>query len=232
MNQIRNSLKGFASSIDLRALNTLTCAVEENCLASDAADALQNNPTQIRRLLRFDSLTMNWGKADFRPVLDRSQWIYHDCHRHYHSFESFINYDLLFSDGRDVAQGHKASFCLEDSLCPRGVEKYKCFRGVQGIAVGCGDLYSAVLDCQWIDVTRIGSGSYQLRLSVNQDRLPEEADFDNNQVVCDISIQGNSVTLHYCYLSGQFAGIAELVIVFKNECHCLFITLQAMRKIC
>lgn len=112
--------------------------------------------------------------------------------------------NLLYSDGRDVAQGHKASFCLEDTICPRGTETYKCYRGVQGIAVGCGDLYAASIDCQWIDVTNVGSGSYQLHLHVNPDRSPEEADFDNNEAVCNISIQGNSVSLTSCYLSGEW----------------------------
>lgn len=203
MKQLRDSLAGFSSTIDSRVLSSLSCAVEENCLASDAVTALRTNPSQIRKLLRFDSMTMNWGKADFRPVLDRSQWIYHDCHRHYHSFESFIDMDLYYSDGRDVAQGHKASFCLEDTLCPRGQETYKCYRGVQGIAVGCGDLYAASIDCQWIDVTHVRSGSYQLRLNVNPERYPEEADFDNNEAVCNISIRGSSVTLTSCYLAGE-----------------------------
>ena len=80
-----------------------------------------------RHLLRFSSLTNNWGTADFRPYQDRNQWQWHACHAHFHSFEAFVHYDLLNkSSGVKVAEGHKASFCLEDSRCATGPSRYAC----------------------------------------------------------------------------------------------------------
>lgn len=41
--------------------------------------------------------------------------------------EVFATFDIINDKGEKVAEGHKASFCLEDNLCRDGVEsRYAC----------------------------------------------------------------------------------------------------------
>ena len=157
-----------------------SCSLVEGCV---------NGPGE-RRLLRFDTVTPNLGEVDLvlgnpeeTPGFELSE-----CHGHRH-FEGYANYELVDATGAIVAAGHKQAFCLLDSfpVSPdAGPGRFHC--EFQGITRGWADVYGAGLDCQWVDITDVPPGDYFLRLTVNQDRVIAESNYDNNTVEVPVTI--------------------------------------------
>ncbi|XP_065319937.1 lysyl oxidase homolog 3-like isoform X2 [Gordionus sp. m RMFG-2023] len=191
--------------IEDRQMFFLRCAMEENCLARTAY-ALDSTdymwPYMTRRLLRFTSRIVNLGTSDFRPHLPKYLWEWHSCHMHYHSMDVFSHYDLTDRRGRKVAQGHKASFCLEDNECSgNSRHKYRCQNfGDQGISTGCSDVYEHNIDCQWIDITDVNPGFYYFKVTINPEFKVAEMSFSNNAIRCDLLYTGLYVNVDNCTL--------------------------------
>ncbi|XP_036434370.1 protein-lysine 6-oxidase [Colossoma macropomum] len=178
----------------------LRCAAEENCLASSSAHARDYD---TRVLLRFPQRVKNQGTSDFLPSRPRHAWEWHSCHQHFHSMDEFCHYDLLDATTQQrVAEGHKASFCLEDTSCDPGYyRRYACTSHTQGLSPGCYDTYNADIDCQWIDITDVRPGKYILKITVNPGFQVPESDFNNNIVRCDIDYTGNYAQASGCTMS-------------------------------
>ncbi|KAG8144945.1 hypothetical protein E2320_013341 [Naja naja] len=156
----------------------------------------------VRVLLRFPQRVKNQGTADFLPNRARHAWEWHSCHQHYHSMDEFSHYDLLdATTGKKVAEGHKASFCLEDTTCDFGnLKRYACTSHTQGLSPGCYDTYNADIDCQWIDITDVQPGNYILKVQVNPKYIVMESDFTNNVVLISTRTATALLTLLNCPL--------------------------------
>ncbi|GAV05681.1 hypothetical protein RvY_15774 [Ramazzottius varieornatus] len=192
----------------------LTCAMEENCLSSTAYQLdpkAFSFPWTTRRLLRFTLATKNIGKADFLSFIPKHMWQWHACHKHYHSMEVFAHFDILDDRGTKVAEGHKASFCLEDNACDEPWQKkYNCANfGDQGISVGCFDIYKHDVDCQWIDLTDVKPGTYTFKVTVNPDTKVAEMRYDNNVVLCKLHYSTTTAYFDECKLAGRDTGIVR-----------------------
>ncbi|XP_018410140.1 PREDICTED: lysyl oxidase homolog 1 [Nanorana parkeri] len=191
-----------ATYVQRAHLYSLRCAAEERCLSSSAY-AADTSDYDVRVLLRFPQRVKNQGTGDFLPTRPRQAWEWHSCHQHYHSMDEFSHYDLLdATTGRKVAEGHKASFCLEDTTCDFGnLKRYACTSHTQGLSPGCYDTYNADIDCQWIDITEVKPGNYILKVVVNPKYLVLESDFTNNVVRCNIHYTGRYVSATNCRIT-------------------------------
>jgi hypothetical protein len=161
-----------------------SCSVAEQCVAGLGK----------RRVLRFSVEAINQGQATLTvPPPDERPDQFHisSCHGHYH-FDGFATYGLLDLSGRELVKGRKQAYCMEDTrqvaLGPNvGCSKvYDCSN--QGIQAGWSDLYGNTLDCQWLDITDVPAGDYQIRVTLNPNRAFEEMSFDNNTAVVPVHI--------------------------------------------
>jgi hypothetical protein len=175
-----------------------------------AADLCVGAPG-TRRLLRFSVLALNRGTADLflgTPGNGDPRFVYSTCHMHYH-FESFARYELRARGGSNViATGQKRSFCVEDTApdpdfpmsrpctvdadcagrgqCKTGICKYDC--QYQGVQVGWGDLYPSDLPCQWIDVTDVPPGDYDLWVLLNTQQILPESNYANDAGMVPVTV--------------------------------------------
>lgn len=173
-------------------------AVEQKEFGGDAceltpADACIAEPG-VRTLLRFAVETPNIGNADLElgNPFGNPEFEYSSCHEHYH-FTGYASYTLIDGEGNEVAFGHKQAFCLLDSSKwidddPTVADSSKYHCGFQGIQRGWSDVYSAYLDCQWIDVTDTPPGDYTLVVELNSEHKVIELDYENNRYELPITL--------------------------------------------
>ncbi|MBS1637583.1 MAG: T9SS type A sorting domain-containing protein [Bacteroidetes bacterium] len=165
------------------------CRVVEGCL----------NGYGTRTVINFDTYIKNIGTMDYyigNPSSHPGQFTFNNCHGHAH-YEGYAEYRLYKQNGQLIPIGFKNGFCVLDfDGCPGGgIAKYSCSN--MGITNGCGDIYSAGLDCQWVDITDVDTGQYVLATKVNWDQSPDalgnyELTYTNNWAQVCLRITQNS----------------------------------------
>jgi len=173
--------------VDTTALDTVT--VDDMCrLAEGCVTGLGE-----RRVVRFGSRTGNLGPGDF--ILGAAQagnplWTHNTCRDSY-DLVGFAWYALINRvTNEEVVTGAKNGFCIADAdhyqdsvgFC----DVYDC--DDQGISRGCADNYGSELECQWVDITGLVPGAYELRVTINADRRVPEVSYDNNVVRVQLDI--------------------------------------------
>ena len=165
-----------------KTFTTTDCAYVEGCLGGTGA----------RKLMRFDVAIRNTGHADLvlgNPA-GNPDFMFSPCLGHYH-FTGFVEYKLYkisaSTPNVEIVAGRKQAFCLEDyekipGVIGAGKGRFTCSN--QGITVGWQDVYRSYLGCQWLDVTGVLAGVYQLEVSVDAlNKIVEENEFNNTAVV-------------------------------------------------
>lgn len=129
------------------------------------AEGCINSPG-IRALLRFDTWALNMGSAGYYPASATERpdiYEFSFVHGHYH-FLGFARFDMYRRNTSEpVVLGGKLAYCMENTLQFLKGPRVGCTSETtcenQGIDIGGGDLYAAVLDCQWLDVTDLLCGA-------------------------------------------------------------------------
>lgn len=177
-------------------LNNDNCYVTEGCMSGYG----------MRQLLRFTTHILNSGNQDYviGEAVTGDQFEWDPCHNHWH-YEGYAEYLLYDTQGHELPVGFKNGFCVMDLECGGGgTGQYGC--STMGISAGCGDIYDAGLDCQWIDITDLPEGLYTLVVRVNWDGSPDalgnyETDMSNNWAQTCIALNRDDVTNQISFAS-------------------------------
>ncbi|KDN19167.1 lysyl oxidase family protein [Amycolatopsis rifamycinica] len=136
------------------------------------------------------------------------------AHQHWHLM-NFEHFALVSRQGKTVVTDRKNGFCLGDRFRVHDAARLTHVPGatgadaelaanlrdnmcrhheptalevLEGISVGAGDDYKYTVDFQWLDITHVPAGTYDLVNTVNADRTLLERNYGNNASAVALSI--------------------------------------------
>jgi hypothetical protein len=167
------------------------CLIQERCVGGSGT----------RRLIRFATTIANIGTEDLQlgSRAEGDYWHYDACHNHYH-FEAYAGYQVYDVANEEMLDiGAKTGFAVIDigvydpNIATNGCVGYNSIN--QGITAGCYDRYSSGLSCQWVDVTELPDGLYDIIVTTNPEGEIPEISLDNNAARVRVRLEGESVTV-------------------------------------
>ena len=164
------------------------------------------------------------GSEAAQPVDAVMRYEVAESHAHWHLM-GFERYEIRrASDHALVGTSRKIGFCLSDRYEARpgglpgqpeeAVWIEECGRGRpelvemrEGISVGWGDEYVPTLEGQYVDVTGLAPGRYEIVHRVNTERVFRESDYANNAASVLVELGNRAVEiLRSCPDSERCAG--------------------------
>ena len=131
-------------------------------------------------------------------------FIFHDTHGHWH-FEDFTRFELWsYKPGGSLdamlTTTGKLTFCIFDTLpvlddATPDPAFAGCGNELQGISVGWGDTYEAIVPGQHLNLTNVPDGRYALRSTADPANLLVESNERNNDIVVYVEIIGLALEL-------------------------------------
>lgn len=179
---------------DTTALDVVN--IDDACLVQDGCVTGLGE----RRVVRFGSRMGNVGSAAFvigTTSTDNPLWTFDSCKQGF-DLVGFARYELIDAVTGDlVLAGTKTEFCIADAEqwivdSDTACNVHNCT--LQGISPGCADNYGSSLECQWVDITDIPPGTYDLRVTINAARNVAELDYTNNVVIVRVQIRSDGIS--------------------------------------
>jgi hypothetical protein len=151
-------------------------------------------------------VTNSDGSTSTYDDIGRMRYVDSVTHRHWH-YLRFNTYALRTVSGKLARPDQKTGFCLGDRVIAHdwetlpGQPAEAVFNGgcgydepgllsvSEGISPNYGDPYEAQVEGQFVDLTNVPAGRYQLVHHVNENRALRESDYSNNAASLLLSVE-------------------------------------------
>jgi Lysyl oxidase len=135
-----------------------------------------------------------------------------DGHNHWHTQDIETGQLARLDNGTAVGRLAKHGFCFSDTLgynltlpgapqakvyTPAGCSPNNpaALTTTMGLSIGWGDRYGAATNLQWIDITGLPDGKYQLTATADPTSGAVESNYTNNTVYANLLITGGASSL-------------------------------------